>query len=168
MRIPKGTLKCESLFNPQVLMETGNSMGTKRGISESKASIAKPKSIPTIFQIFEVLSDPLMAKMLKIAYSGVKGDFSNVVGNLTKRQYGTRIKRLRELGLVERQDDSMYRTTSLGALVYNSNFRTLEKILDGFWHLHAIDVLKGRSDLPGTEKDIMIKQLLEVTELNQV
>jgi DNA-binding transcriptional ArsR family regulator len=143
-------------------------MGAKRGTSESERAIAKLKSVPTIFQVYEVLSDPLMAKMLKIAYSGVKGDFSNVVGNLTKRQYGTRIKRLRELGLVERQDDSMYRTTSLGALVYNSNFRTLEKILDGFWHLHAIDVLKGRSDLPGTEKDIMIKQLLEVTELNQI
>ena len=84
-------------------------MGTKRGISESKASIAKPKSIPTIFQIFEILSDPLMAKMLKIAYSGIKGDFSNVVGNLTKRQYQTRLKRIKEMGLVEKQRNSMYR-----------------------------------------------------------
>lgn len=62
----------------------------------------------------------------------------------------------------------MYRTTSLGALVYNSNFRTLEKILDGFWHLRAVDVLKGRNELPGTERDILIKELLEVSELNQI
>jgi hypothetical protein len=109
-----------------------------------------------------------MAKMLKIAYSGVKGDFSNVVGKLTKRQYLSRLKCLKDMGLVERQRDNMYRTTSLGALVYNTNFRTLEKILDGFWHLQAVDVLKGRSDLPGTEKDNLIKELMEVSELDQI
>jgi hypothetical protein len=43
----------------------------------------------------------------------------------------------------------------------------LEKILDSFWHLHAVDVLKGRNDLPGTERDLLIKELLEVSELNQ-
>src|SRR5918995_883775 len=106
--------------------------------------------------------------MLKIAYSGVKGDFSNVVGNLTKRQYLTRLKRLEEMGLVEKQRHSMHRTTSLGSLLYKSNYRTLEKILDGFWHLQAVDVLKARTDLPSTEREILIMQLLEVSDLNQI
>jgi len=128
----------------------------------------KPKSVPSTYQIFAGLSDPLMARMLKIAYSGVKDDFSNVAGKLSKRQYVTRLKRLKDLGLVEKKEDNMYRTTTLGSLVYNSNFRTLEKILDSFWHLHAVDVLKGRNDLPGTERDLLIKELIEVSELNQI
>jgi DNA-binding transcriptional ArsR family regulator len=144
------------------------SMGAKRGSSKSKGEKVRLKSVPSTYQIYEVLSDPLMARMLKIAYSGVKGDFSNVVGKLTKRQYLSRLRQLKDIGLVEKQRDNMYRTTSLGALVYKSNFRTLEKILDGFWHLQAVDVLKGRTDLPGTERDILIKELLEVSELNQI
>jgi DNA-binding transcriptional ArsR family regulator len=140
----------------------------RKQISNSNKTPGSVRSIPTIFQIFEVLSDPLMAKMLRIAYSGVKGDFSNVVGNLTKRQYSSRLQRLKEMGLVEKQRHSMYRTTSLGSLVYDSNYRTLEKLLDGFWHLQAVDVLKARTDLPGTEREILIKQLLEVSELNQI
>jgi DNA-binding transcriptional ArsR family regulator len=143
-------------------------MVARKQISNSNGTTANLRSIPTIFQIFEVLSDPLMAKMLKIAYSGVKGDFSNVVGKLTKRQYSSRLKRLKEMGLVEKQHHNMYKTTSLGSLVYDSNYRTLEKILESFWHLQAVDVLKARTDLPGTEREILIKQLLEVSDLNQI
>ena len=143
-------------------------MGVRRRSSKSSGTSVSLRSAPTMFQIFEVLSDPLMAKMLKIAYSGVKGDFSNVVGNLTKRQYSSRLQRLKEIGLVEKQRNSMYRTTSLGSLVYKSNYRSLEKILDGFWHLQAVDILKARTDLPGTEREILIKQLLEVSDLNQI
>ena len=141
-------------------------MGTRR--LKSERTMVKPKSVPSTYQIFAGLSDPLMARMLKIAYSGVKDDFSNVAGKLNKRQYVTRLKHLKDLGLVEKKEDNMYRTTTLGSLVYNSNFRTLEKILGSFWHLHAVDVLKGRNDLPGTERDLLIKELLEVSELNQI
>ena len=100
-------------------------MGARKQNSKSNGTSVTLRSVPTIFEIFEVLSDPLMAKMLKIAYSGVKGDFSNVVGNLTKRQYSSRLQRIKEMGLVEKQRHSMYRTTSLGSLVYESNYRTL-------------------------------------------
>jgi predicted transcriptional regulator len=143
-------------------------MNARRRISKTNGASDSLRSVPTIFQIFEVLSDPLMAKMLKIAYSGVKGDFSNIVGNLTKRQYSSRLQRLKEMGLVEKQRHNMYKTTSLGSLVFDNNYRTLEKLLEGFWHLQAVDVLKARTDLPGTEKEVLIKQLLEVSNLNQI
>ncbi len=126
------------------------------------------KLVPSTYQIYSVLSDPLMIRLLGIAYSGVKGDFSNVAGNLTKRQYLSRLKRLRELGLVEKKEDRMYGTTSLGALIYNSNFRTLERILEGFWHLHAVDVLRSRSDLPSQVREGLIKGILEASQLNQI
>lgn len=75
-----------------------------------------PNFVLRTHEIFAVLSDPLVARMLKIAYSGVKCDFSNIAGKLIKRQYLTQLKRLRELGLVERQQDKMYRTTSFATL----------------------------------------------------
>jgi len=94
-------------------------MGARR--LKSERTKVKPKSVPSTYQIFAGLSDPLMARMLKIAYSGVKDDFSNVAGKLNKRQYVTLLK---DLGLVEKKEDNMDRTTTLRSLVYNSNFRT--------------------------------------------
>lgn len=76
-------------------------MGARR--LDSGSTKVKPKSVPSTYQIFAGLSDPLMARMLKIAYSGVKDDFSNVAGKLNKRQYVTRLKRLKDLGLVEKR-----------------------------------------------------------------
>lgn len=138
---------------------------SKSGAGSDKVQL---KIVPSSYQIYSVLSDPLMVRMLGIAYSGVKGDFSNVVGKLTKRKYLSRLRRLRDLGLVEKKEGRMYGTTSLGALIYNSNFKTLETILEGFWHLHAVDVLKGRSDLPLQVRDELIKGILEDSQLKQI
>lgn len=142
-------------------------MGVRR---KSATSSAKDqfKLVPNSYQIYSVLSDPVMVRMLEIAYSGVKGDFSNIVGKLTKRQYLYRLRRLRDLGLVEKKEDRMYGTTSLGALIYNSNLKTLETILEGYWHLRAVDLLKGRSDLPLQVRDELIKGILEGSQLNQI
>jgi hypothetical protein len=142
-------------------------MGVRRK-SETSGAKVQLKLVPSSYQICSVLSDPVMVRMLGIAYSGVKGDFSNVVGKLTKRQYLSRLRRLRDLGLVEKKEDRMYGTTSLGALIYNSNFKTLETILEGFWHLRAVDLLKGRSDLPLQVRDGLIKGILEGSQLNQI
>lgn len=142
-------------------------MGVRR---KSATSSAKDqfKLVPNSYQIYSVLSDPVMVRMLEIAYSGVKGDFSNIVGKLTKRQYLYRLRRLTDLGLVEKKEDRMYGTTSLGALIYNSNLKTLETILEGYWHLRAVDLLKGRSDLPLQVRDELIKGILEGSQLNQI
>jgi predicted transcriptional regulator len=138
---------------------------SKLGAGDARVQL---KIVPSSYQIYSALSDPVMVRMLGIAYSGVKGDFSNVVGKLTRRQYLSRLRRLRDMGLVENRGDQTYGTTSLGALVYNSNFRTLERILEGFWHLHAVDVLKCRSDVPLQVKEGLIKGLLESSQLNQI
>jgi hypothetical protein len=75
--------------------------------------------------------------------SGLKADSSNFVGgNLTKRQYYSRLKRLTALGLVERQGRSIYRATSLGSLICKSHIQSLDKMLENYWQLSAIDILK--------------------------
>ena len=128
-------------------------------------SNSNSKNAPNARQIFTVLSDPSSVKMLTISYSGLKADSSNFVGNLTKRQYYSRLRRLTALGLVERQGRSMYRTTSLGSLICKSHIQSLDKMLENYWQLSAIDILKKRSDMPALQRDNMINVLLSGSEL---
>lgn len=126
------------------------------------------KSAPNASQIFEVLADPISVKMLTNSYTGLKADLSNFVGNLTERQYYSRLRRLRDLGLVERQGRSMYRTTSLGSILSKSLIQSLDKILESYWQLSAIDILKKRSDMPALERDNMINALLSGSRLTEI
>jgi predicted transcriptional regulator len=129
---------------------------------------SKSKSTPNARQIFTVLSDPISVKMLTTSYSGLKADFSNFVGNFTKRQYYTRLRRLIASGLVEREGKHMYRTTSLGSLIYKSHIQSLEMMLDSYWQLCAIDVIKKRSDMPALQRDNIIKVLLNGSQLTEI
>ena len=140
-------------------------VGSKPGAGCARVKL---RSVPSSYQIYSVLSDPIMVRMLGIAYSGMKCDFSNIAGKMTKRQYLSRLRHLRDLGLVEKKENKMYGTTSLGALIYNSNIRTLEKVLEGYWHLHAIDILKGRSDLPAHVREELTNGILAGSRLNQI
>jgi hypothetical protein len=126
------------------------------------------KSAPNARQIFTVLSDPSSVKMLTTSYSGLKADSSNFLGNLTKRQYYSRLRRLTALGLVEKEGKNMYRTTSLGSLIYKSHIQSLEKMLENYWQLSAIDILKKRSDMPALQRDNMISILLSGSKLTEI
>lgn len=141
-------------------------MNRRRSISIDKQS--ETKEAPNASQIFTLLSDPASVKMLATAYSGLKVNSSNFVGNLSQRQYYPRLRRLIGLGLVEKRGKVMYRTTSLGSLIYNSHIRTLEKILDSYWQLRAIDMLKERTDFPGPQREAMVKELLGASNLTDI
>src|SRR5919109_1367389 len=106
-----------------------------------------PKTVTTITpeQIFTILADRISLNILKAAYSGLRASLTNynyISGRLSKKQFYVRLKRLREAGLIEKQDDSFYRTTTLGSLVYHSHIKTLEEALANYWQLKAIDIVK--------------------------
>jgi hypothetical protein len=106
---------------------------------------------------------------LKVAYTGLKANSSNFVGNLSKRQFYTRLKRLCDLGLVEKRGvagaqgggKSMYRTTSLGSIIYNGHIQTMEQALSNYWELRAIDILRTNPNFPPAQKDAIINQLVQ-------
>jgi hypothetical protein len=140
-------------------------MNRKTGSNNKQSGI---KETPNASQILTVLSDHASVKLLATAYSGLKADSSNLVGNLSLRQYYPRLRRLTELGLVEKRGRYMYRTTSLGSLVYKSHIRTLDKILNSYWQLRAIDLLKERTDFPSTQKEAIINDLLSTSNLTDI
>jgi len=125
-------------------------------------------TVPDSFQLFSILSDRGSVNLLKAAYTGLKTNSSNFVGNLSKRQFYTRLRRLCDLGLIEKRDvgvtgtgKSMYRTTSLGSIIYNGHIDTMEQALSNYWELKAIDILKTNPNFPPAQKDAIINQLVQ-------
>ena len=118
-------------------------------------------------EIFSILSDRISANILKSAYSGLRASSKNYIGQISKKQFYVRLKRLREAGLVEKRD-TFYRTTTLGSLIYNAHVKTLEDALANFWQLKAIDVLKTRNDFPSFQKEIVIDDIIRGTNLKHI
>lgn len=118
-------------------------------------------------QVFSMLSDRHSLSILKMAYSGFKASSSIFMGNLSKKQFYVRLKRLRDLGFVEKRG-SVYRTTTFGSLIYNGQIRTMEQILANYWNLKAVDVLKSRQDFPLQQKEKVIDEIIQNCNLKQI
>ncbi len=118
-------------------------------------------------QIFAPLADRHSLNIVKMAYSGFKGSSVSYKGNISKKQFYVRLKRLREMGLIEKRN-SMYRTTTFGSLIYNSQIKTLEDILANYWNLKAVDVLKSRQDFPLQQKERVIEEIIQNTGLKGI
>ena len=118
----------------------------------------------TASEVFAMLSDRHTLNILKMAYSGFPASASSYTGNLSKKQFYTRLKKLREAGLVQKNRSS-YHTTTLGSLVCNGQVKALEAALSNYWNLKAIDVLKARNDIPLEHKEAVISDLLRDTTL---
>ena len=125
----------------------------------------------TVEQIFTILSDRISLNILKAAYSGLRASltyYNYISGRLSKKQFYVRLKRLREAGLIEKQDGSFYRTTTLGSLVYNSHIKTLEEALANYWQLKAIDIVKARKDFPPEQKEMVIEEIIKGSNLKSI
>jgi hypothetical protein len=120
-----------------------------------------------IEQIFTLLADRHSLNIIKMAYFGFKASSTSYVGNISKKQFYVRLKRLRDMGFIEKRN-SVYRTTTFGSLVYNGHIRTLEDILANYWNLKAVDVLKSRQDFPLNQKEKVIEEIIQSTNLKSI
>lgn len=121
----------------------------------------------TMEQVFSILADRHSINILKMAYSGFKASGTSYAGNLSKKQFYVRLKRLRDAGLIEKRA-STYRTTTFGSLLYNGQVRTLEEILPNYWNLKAVDLLKSREDFPLHQKEKVIDEIIKSTNLRNI
>lgn len=118
-------------------------------------------------EIFSILSDRISSNILKSAYSGLRASSTNYIGNISKKQFYVRLKRLREAGLIEKRE-AFYRTTTLGSLIYNGHIKTLEDALLNFWQLKAIDLLKTRKDFPLHQKETVVDEIIRGSNLKDI
>jgi predicted transcriptional regulator len=121
----------------------------------------------TMEHVFSILADRHSVNILKMAYAGFKASGTSYVGNLSKKQFYVRLKRLRETGIIERRN-STYRTTTFGSLLYNGHVKTMEEILPNYWNLKAVDLLKSRQDFPLQQKEKVIDEILKNTSLRNI
>ncbi len=118
-------------------------------------------------EIFSILSDRISSNILKSAFSGLRASSTNYIGNISKKQFYVRLKRLREAGLIEKRE-AFYRTTTLGSLIYNGHIKTLEDALLNFWQLKAIDLLKARKDFPLHQKETVVDEIIRGSNLKEI
>ena len=118
-------------------------------------------------QIFATLADRHSLNIVKMAYFGLKGSSMSYKGNISKKQFYARLKRLREIGVIEKRN-SIYKTTTFGSLIYNGQIKALEDIIANYWNLKAVDVLKSRQDFPLNEKEKLIEEMIQNTSLKSI
>jgi predicted transcriptional regulator len=120
-----------------------------------------------IEQVFATLADRHSINIVKMAYFGSKGSSMSRKGNISKKQFYSRLKRLRDIGLIEKRG-SVYRTTTFGSLIYNGQIKPLEDIIENYWNLKAVDILKSRQDFPLHEKEKLIEDMIQHTSLKGI
>lgn len=118
-------------------------------------------------QIFSVLSDRHSLGIMKMAYSGFRASSTLLSAKLSKKQFYMRLKKLRDLGFIEKRN-SIYRTTTFGSLVYQGQIQTMDAILANYWNLKAVDVLKSRHDFPPQQKEKVIEEIIRNCSLKQI
>jgi predicted transcriptional regulator len=118
-------------------------------------------------QVFATLADRDSLNIVKMAYFGLKGSSMSYKGNISKKQFYARLKRLREIGVIEKRN-SIYKTTTFGSLIYNGQIKALEDIIANYWNLKAVDVLKSRQDFPLNEKEKLIEEMIQNTSLKSI
>lgn len=125
------------------------------------------QQVAELEQVFSLLADKHSIKIIKMAYSGFKGSSISYRNDISKKQFYVRLKRLRDLGLIEKRQ-SVYRTTTFGSLICAGHIKTLENILANYWNLKAVDVLKSRQDFPLDQKEKVIDEIIQATDLKNI
>jgi len=115
--------------------------------------------------IFAILGDKQSVEILGAASKGFLS--SNGIPNQTKKQYYVRLKRLVDIGLIEKQHRT-YKLTSFGSIVYENQLKTMEKIIPNYWQIKSFDILKNRNDFPIDQKEKIINEYVETTGLRDV
>ncbi len=122
----------------------------------------------TTQQVYEILSDKATVKMLKEACVGLKFSSNDLGFSMSKKQFYTKLRRLCEAGMIEKHRSSFYKTTTFGSLIYNSQLKVLEDILENYWPLKTVDVLRAQEDFPLDQKDSIINHLIQGCELKNL
>jgi predicted transcriptional regulator len=124
-------------------------------------------TIPVVAEyVFATLADDSSVEILSAASTGLRSS-SACIGNQSKKQYYVRLKRLVDMGLIEKQE-SIYKLTTFGSLVYENHFKTMEKVIPNYWQIKGIDVLRTRNEFPLEQKENIVNEYISTTNLSRM
>jgi predicted transcriptional regulator len=125
------------------------------------------ETVPLLAEdVFAIIGDKQSVEILTAASTGLQSSSNGICGQ-TKKQYYVRLKRLVDMGFMEKHQ-SVYKLTAFGTIVYENHLKTMEKILPNYWQIKSIDVLKSRHDFPPEQKEKIIDEYVVTTGLNGV
>ena len=125
------------------------------------------QAVPVLSEdVFSILGDKQSVEILTASYSGLKST-SNGIGNQTKKQYYVRLKRLVDMGLIDKHQ-STYKLTSFGSIVFENHLKTMDKIVPNYWQIKSIDVLKSRDDFPAEQKEKIMNEYIQTSGLKGI
>src|SRR4029078_5623161 len=125
------------------------------------------ETVPILAEdVFALLGDKQSVEILIASSAGLQST-SNGIGNKKKKQYYVRLNRLVDFGLIEKHQ-SIYKLTSFGSIVYENHLKTMDKIIPNYWQIKSIDVLKSRGDFPPEQKEKIMNEYIETTNMKGV
>ncbi len=121
----------------------------------------------TADNVLAAISDKQSLELFRyIADTNGDSDTLRAKINLTRKQYYSRLSRMTKVGLVKRKNGKHF-LTAFGKVVYDAQ-KTIEKAVDIFWKLKAIDSLELSGELPQEERAKLIDNLLDNKEIKQI
>ena len=115
--------------------------------------------------IFRILADKQSVQILVAASTGLKS--SGGISTQSKKQYYVRLKRLVELGLIEKQKRD-YKLTSFGSIIYEGHLKMMDKIIPYYWQIKSFDTIKGNTDFPFEQKEKITNEYIQSTGLRDL
>jgi len=121
---------------------------------------------PKVEEIFKVLGDDVSLRLFRLASIGIDStpEFMQKTG-MTRKQFYTRLQKLVKLGLVQKKHGA-YTLTTLGTVVQNIQLKPLEELVDNYWKLQAIEMLKSANKIPDEERNRLIESIAKSEEFN--
>src|SRR5215213_4189848 len=113
----------------------------------------------TADRVLTAISDKESLELFKfIAINNEDSDGLRTKTNLTRKQYYSRLSRMTKVGLVKRKKGK-HSLTAFGKVVYDAQ-TIIEKAVNNYWTLKAIDSIEVSNDLPEEERIKLIDSLL--------
>jgi predicted transcriptional regulator len=129
--------------------------------------ISKMSVLHTADYVLAAISDKQSLDLFRyIAVTNGDSDSLRAKLNLTRKQYYSRLSRMTKAGLVKRKNGK-HSLTAFGKIVYDAQ-TTIEKAVNNYWKLKAVDSLEMSDELPREERVKLIDNLLDSKEIKEI
>jgi F420-dependent methylenetetrahydromethanopterin dehydrogenase len=121
----------------------------------------------TADKVITAISDRESLELFRIiAINSEDSDGLRTKTNLTRKQYYSRLSRMTKAGLVRRKKGK-HSLTAFGKVIYDAQ-TIIEKAVNNYWRLKAIDSLEVSNDLPEEERIKLIDSLLDNNHIKEI
>jgi hypothetical protein len=117
--------------------------------------------------ILKAVSDSMSLDMFRsIAKGSVESEILKNSKGLSKKQFYLRTRQLMKTGLIQRIK-GRFSLTCLGAVVYHAQ-SVVEKGVNNFWKLKAIDTIQSSAEIGEHERMKLIKTILDDSGIKSI